>query len=179
MDIRPRWSFLHSSTRYSIRLIYALTHWVLGWASATPIICAIQYSIPYQANVLTLSMSIQCRFGHSDHPCISISDTVSGWCMHSLTEYWVELQPLRLFLHFSTGYSIRLIYALTHRVLGWLRPLRLLLQSNIQFRIRIMYQLTHWVFNGYSAIPTIPAFQYRIEYEDLSAWILIFYCISA
>jgi hypothetical protein len=136
VDIRPRWSFLHSSTRYSIRLIYALTHWVLGWASATPIICAIQYSIPYQANVLTLSMSIQCRFGHSDHPCISISDTVSGWCMHSLTEYWVELRPLRLF--------------------G---------QYDIHFYISLMYLLPHLVFSGDSAAPMIPPFKYRIEYQ--------------
>ena len=116
--------------------MYAFPHWVLGWASATPIIWEIRYSIPYQANVLTLSMSIQCRFGHSDHPCISIPDTVSGWCMHSLTEYWVELRPLWLFV-----------------------------QSNIPFHVRLMYLLPHWVFSVDSATSIILPFKYRIEYQ--------------
>ena len=125
------WAF-----KYHIRLIHALTHWVFsGWLAAV-IIFTFWYSIPYQANVSTPLLSIQWRFGHSDHPCISIPDTVSGWCMHSLTEYWVELRPLWLFV-----------------------------QSNIPFHVRLMYLLPHWVFSVDSATSIILPFKYRIEYQ--------------
>ena len=108
MQIWPLRSSLHFNTGYSIRLMYAFPHWVLGWASATPIIPSFQYRIQYQAdlcthslsiglalatpitfavqysiqnqdNVSTHPLSIQWIFGHSDHSCISVPDRVWGF----------------------------------------------------------------------------------------------------
>jgi hypothetical protein len=187
---------MHSSIEYSVRgrplrlfqnfniglhvsLIYALIHWVLGQASATPTVPVFPYWIACKPDLDTHPMSIESIIGHYDDSSVSILDVMSAWSRPSSVEYWVKGPPLRPFRCFNIRFHI------------WVRCPQYQMddcidqaemQSNIEtlelsewptlnpipdgwmyrsgWHVSPILTLIHRVLTQHSATTTIPVFQY-------------------